>query len=127
MVLFRIAPEQWIEMGLGIIGRHKLLTRSTNIRRFRATFGQSPLICSMVWDKLEEAGARQRMPRGSRAIHLLWAMMFFKLYCAEEVNSSLAGCDEKTFRKWCWIFVFAISDLEGDVVSLRNFYWAVFY
>ncbi len=125
MVLFQIAPEQWLEMGMGIMGRHNLVARSTSRRRFRATFGQSPIICSIIWDKIEEA--RQTMPQGAKTIHLLWAMMFVKLYCCEEVNASLAGCHEKTFRKWCWLFVFAISDLEGEVVSLRNFYWVILY
>jgi hypothetical protein len=89
MVLFQIPPEQWLEMGMGIMGRHNLVTRSTSRWRFRATFGQSPIICSIVWDKIEEA--RQTMPQGAKPIHLLWAMMFVKLYCCEEVNASLAG------------------------------------
>lgn len=119
MVLFQIAPEEWLEMGMGIMGRHNLIAQSTSMRRFRATFGQSPEICSIVWDKIEEA--RQSMPQGAKAIHLLWAMMFFKLYCCEEVHASLAGCDEKTFRKWCWLFVSAIANLEGTVVSSCSF------
>ena len=34
-----------------------------------------------------------------------------------EVLSSTVGVDEKTFRKWVWFFVDALSFLESDVVS----------
>ena len=50
--------------------------------------------------------------------HLLWALMFLKMYAKEATTSRLAGgVDEKTYRKWVWLFVSAIADLEGDVVS----------
>ena len=31
--------------------------------------------------------------------------------------SSMVGVDEKTYRKWVWIFVFKIADHESLVVS----------
>jgi len=49
--------------------------------------------------------------------HLLWALMFMKVYGKESMHCTMAGAvDEKTFRKWVWIFVLEISYLESEVV-----------
>jgi len=94
--------------------RHNSLRNETHKRRFHATFGTTPAICAMLWEKLDPACT---MPKGSLPVHLLWALMFMKLYCSEAVHSSMAGVDEKTFRKWTWILVDGISYLEAEVVS----------
>ena len=66
------------------------------------------------------------MPNGVHPHHLLWALMFLKLYCAESVLCMLASGengqvpDEKTFRKWCWLFVEVISDLQFSVISAKT-------
>ena len=58
------------------------------------------------------------MPNGVQDVHLLWGLMFLKLYVSESVNCALAwGMDEKTFQKWIWMFVYAMSDLAPDDVS----------
>jgi hypothetical protein len=45
-------------------------------------------------------------------VHLLWALMFLKQYNTEEVTASMAGCDKKTFRLWCWLVVRVLADME---------------
>jgi hypothetical protein len=40
------------------------------------------------------------MLRGASPVHLLWTLMFMKLYYADEVNAFIAQVDENTFRKW---------------------------
>lgn len=89
---------------------------TSNIRRFRAFFGASPAVCTDIWNLLKP---RETMPRGSQPEHLLWALVFLKVYASEKVLSRLVGCpDEKTFRKWIHIFVDGISWLELSLVSL---------
>ena len=61
---------------------------------------------------------------GARPEHLLWALLFLKLYELEPVNASLARCDEKTFRKWSWLFVEAIGDLDYIYVSI---FYIIYY
>ena len=59
------------------------------------------------------------MPNGAQPYHLLWGLMFMKLYCAEAVNASMAGgVDVKTFRKWSWLFAEAIAVLHYSVVGV---------
>jgi hypothetical protein len=40
-----------------------------------------------------------------------------KLYLPENVNAAMTGPDEKTFRKWSWLVVGLISDIEEELVS----------
>jgi hypothetical protein len=65
------------------------------------------------------------MPHGVKPANLLWALMFLKLYCAQSVLATLAGAgeksmDEKTFRKWTWLFVEEINHLKYRVILFEN-------
>lgn len=83
-------------------------------RRFVSTFGTDPIVVTVVWRLLLPWRQRQR---GIKPQHLLWALMFMKLYTVETTVSSMAGVTEKTYRKWAWRFVEAIGRLSGKVVS----------
>ena len=112
----RYSEKAFLVEGLKILrkkGYHHS-SRRTLDRRFRALFGTSPKVCRILWDKVYE----ESTPRGAKPKHLLWALLFCRVYNTEHVNASMAGCDEKTFRKWSWVFVEAISDLQHEVVSL---------
>ena len=83
-----------------------------SMRHFKAVFGVSPLLCSVVWNYMDDD---EKLPRRAQPKHLLWTLMFLKLYNSENVLSSMCGCEEKTFRKWVWLMLAAIGSLE-DVV-----------
>jgi len=76
-------------------------------RRFRAIFGVSPLVCSIVWNKLDGSVCRRARPK-----HLLWALLFLKVYASEHNNRVLVNADEKSFRKWAWRFVKYVANLR---------------
>lgn len=59
-------------------------------------------------------------PLSSRPVHLLWALLFLKVYGSEHTHRMIANVDEKTFRKWSWCFVHLLSDI--DVVSIGLVY-----
>ena len=80
---------------------------TTRQRRFKALFGASPIICAKVWTALIPS-----LPGSASPIHLLWTLYFLKQYGKEEVNASFAQCTEKTYRKWCWIMIRKIAELE---------------
>ena len=106
-----------------IIIKNSKKCRSIHVRdrRFRQYFGTTPEICAEIWERLDPFKTIEKVFHGVQIKHLLWALMFMKLYSTESVHASLAGgVDEKTFRKWTWIFVEAISLLEFDVVSSKN-------
>ena len=80
-------------------------------------------MCARLWQMLNPFVS---MPNGVHPSHLLWALMFLKLYCAESVLCMLASGEngrapnEKTFCKWCWLFIEAISNLQFSVVSAKS-------
>ena len=63
-------------------------------------------------------------PNLSKKKHLLWALHLAKVYASESVLSSNVGSpDEKTYRKWAWLFLDRLASLSFHVVSdwLCNF------
>ena len=109
--------------GLLLMGqkpRKKNRTYSSVInRRFRGHFGVCPLICYRIWHKLY--AKLYIVYNGSgRPKHLLWALMHLKLYNSEEVNSAIAGVDEKTFQKYTWTIIDLISDFNVVSVTIQK-------
>lgn len=87
--------------------KRKQLSRETELRRFRALFGVAPHTCSSVWTRLQGV-----IPEGGSPVHLLWALLFLKVYATEHVNKGLTGANEKTFRKWSWTFVELMANMH---------------
>jgi len=90
-----------------IIIRRSLRNSITGNRRYKAFFGISPDTCARIWFLIG-----RKHPEGSKPKHLLWGLMFLRLYATEYVHASIAMCDEKTFRKWSLKYVSLMSHLE---------------
>ena len=88
---------------------------STEDRDFREFFGCSLSIAGEVWDMLRTEAL---LPEDGMPRHLLCALMLMKIYGKEKTLCTLAGgIDKKTFRKWAWLFIIKMADLESSVVS----------
>lgn len=89
----------------------------TNFRRFKSFYGTTAGCCVYLWDRiLPHIG-----PDGGRHFHLLWALMFLKLYDSISVLSSIVQVDEKTFSKWTWKILSAISlYVKPRVICIEN-------
>ena len=61
--------------------------------RFRGIFGWDPDICCILWDKI-----LQNHPEITNPLHLLYGLLFLKIYCNESVVKTTSGVDDKTFR-----------------------------
>ena len=90
-----------------LIGRTNAKESNAELRKFFSLFGTSLSVCSRLWDELH-----LKLPENYAPHYLLWGLMFLKNYGTETFNSSLAGCDPKTFRKYQWITVNALADLK---------------
>ena len=64
--------------------------------------------------------ARAKISTGAHPKHLLWGLMWLKIYSTEAVMAGMAKCDEKMFEKWSWKFVVAVSLLKEKVVSISQ-------
>lgn len=96
--------------------------RNTQDRRFHSFFGTSSVICSILW-----SSCLPLLEHNATPIHLLWVLMFLKMYNTEEVDASaLAGCDEKTVRFWRWEMIKIIAELDV-VCSYCTFCFIVFF
>jgi hypothetical protein len=96
------------------------LACGTRNRCFRACFGVSSSVCASLWSL-----CLPFLSPGTLPIRLLWALYFLKVYATENHNASVADVDEKTFQKWTWIVIYAISAIP-DLVSntfLLHFSW----
>lgn len=79
----------------------------TGRRRYRAMFGCTPLVSSITWNLI-----KNDLPQNATPNHLLWALFFLKAYNNEEINHAVFNVDEKTYRKWIWLVIYAISKLR---------------
>ena len=72
--------------------RHRTLSLK-NDRRCRYLFGVTDIVTSDLWKIIP------RVSNGNPK-HLLQALLFLKTHDTEHLLSWIAGCDEKTLRKW---------------------------
>ena len=69
------------------------------LRIFKAHFGLSPLVIAAVWNRLEDEAL---LPANGTPLHLLWTLLFLKLYNTAAVLSTMCGTTAKTYRQWVW-------------------------
>ena len=95
--------------------RRSSSSRGTDRRRFVALFGVSATISATVWNLLPS------QPDGGQRHHFLWALMFLKQYSSENVHAMIANVDEKTFRKWCWLYLRELENMSVVATSMYHF------
>ena len=105
-----MTEQIFLQQGHALTG-HNYLNGSRVVaeNRFRAMFGISNIVCSIIWHNVQH-------PHDGQPVHLLYALMLLKMYETEHIYHALTGVDEKTFRKWAWIYVEIIAT-QVDVVS----------
>lgn len=94
--------------GYYIHGFEEHIAAKTLYCRFVAHFGVSPCHCAYIWlltsDEMFNIKAEK--------IHLLWTLNLLKTDDTEHCMKGRWGCDEKTFRKWLYLVLDAICDLD---------------
>jgi hypothetical protein len=118
--LARVTENDVKEVAKAMMQRRTNYNQFTFDRRFREMFGCSPAIVARAWNWIENVigwtGLEEYPTR--RIDYLLWSLLFLKVYGKESTLSSLlGGVDEKTYRKWVWLYVVALSSLESFIVS----------
>jgi ribosomal protein L37E len=83
--------------------------------RFKSLFGASSLIIAEIWHRIEETVSLE--DRNAERKHLLWALVFLKVYATEEIHCAIVGWpNAETFRKYSWYFINKIFQLEEKVI-----------
>jgi hypothetical protein len=96
----------------------------TEDRHFREFFRAGPFVVADMWTLMV-------IPPDGEIKHLLWTLHFLKAYPKQATVCSMVGgstgvIDPKTFRKYMWPFIYAVSDLEPVVVSMKYFFFIYF-
>ena len=111
--------ERFVLMaGESIRGLELHLARSTVVGRFKAHFGVSPLHCAWLW-LLSEDKLYQKDYNVKR-IHLLWTLNVMKTDDTEAVLKGRWGVDEKTIRKWLYVVLEVLSNLQAVSLSINQ-------
>ena len=106
----------------------RIFRRKENYRQknFKQHFGKSPYMISLLWKEIIHDKWILRKTNGKpQPRHLLWALNFMQVYDEETPSSSRFKCDEKTWRKWTWVYVTAMSRLSGKFVSDHTGHFAL--
>jgi hypothetical protein len=82
----------------------------------QSLIGTSYEFCAELWNLINPVLS---VSRDAQPKHPLWGLLPMKQRSAEEVNARLAGgADNKTCRKWLWLFIEAIANLKASVPSV---------
>ena len=103
-------------IGYELMGKKFTRRHDYFIRRFRGWYGIDPAVVVILWNMLE-TNCTCRKIKSDKIIHLMWALHFLEKYGAEHQHLALFNVDEKTYRKWIWLYIGAISSLVHRIVS----------
>ena len=93
---------------------HRRYVANTILRRFKCHFGVTPRHCAYLWFYCHEKVHQKDVYLQKK--HLLWTLNILKTDSTEHEMSSRWKADEKTIRKWLYLFLDALGDL--GVVSI---------
>lgn len=107
-------PNATVETFRKVTAETLQISESVGEERFdmkmRSCFGVSIVICTHLWNVLR---LDRLLPPKTQYKHLLWALSFLKTGATEEHLSTMFFCDVKTYRKWIWEVILAISRYEA--------------
>jgi hypothetical protein len=84
-----------------------------NIRSFAFLFRVRVSLCPVIFQRFQ-----LYMIHGLEAKHILWGLIFMKVYATEDVACAMLTCvTRKTYHKWYWIVIQAIASKISLVVS----------
>ena len=75
---------------------------------YRAYFGLSSYTTAVAWNRLDDLGI---IPQELLPKHLLWTLMWLKVYNTEPVMCNMIGTSDKTFCKYRDICLNCLSKL----------------
>jgi DDE superfamily endonuclease len=99
---------------------NKVFVADKENKVFRGFFGAPVEVVADIWNRILPL-IHDEYKASAKPKHLLWALVFIKIYSTEEVHCRIVGWpDPKTFRKWSWYFLQKIANMKDDVILLDN-------
>ena len=90
------------------------------VHRIASLFGVPSTVIADLWNCIEASFGNDKP--GAKPKHLLWGLLFLKLYAiSEELDCLIVGWPHSgTSQKWSLYFVRKIFDLQADVIMWEN-------
>lgn len=107
-------------MGMEIAKYRKSTSFRIQRDNFVSFYGVEPYMVAIIWKHLVEKIESIRSLAKPNPKHLLWGLLFYQCYDTNRRNAALCGCDIKTYRKWAWLYMEAMADLDVHVVSTTS-------
>lgn len=111
----KLSPCLFLSYGREIVSSGKGLSTKTKHRTFMDFFSVTPLVSDIAWRKM---GAF--LPQKSSSYHLLWILLFIKIFANEHAHVALNAVDEDNFRLWARRFVSLLRNIRILSISLVN-------
>jgi hypothetical protein len=113
-----VSRNSFLYFGLTMVSKDQVDKRKEFKKKleekFRGSFGISSHVTSILFEYLHAYNADNNNPYEPK--HLLWALLFMKIYATEAVLTQITGVSEKTLRGKVWMMIDAISMLYEKVV-----------
>jgi len=103
----------------GWIINHNLTSSAESEMEFRAHFGLSTSSVFLLWNQLVDA-PRSRVPANTKLKHLLWTLLYLKVYPTEFVLCRMVKTNRKTLRTWIGKMLDAIFGLVPQKVGASH-------
>ena len=97
-----------------ILTMNENLSENTLKELFRSHIGCSFEVCADAWNRMV---ARDSLPGDAKPKHLIWTLMYLKLYDTQRRSSVVLRSDADTIRKWRNIILRALFGIKDTVVS----------
>jgi hypothetical protein len=92
-------------------------TAATFNDRWISHFNTEPEVCLQLWTMIRENPVDGLDEYDFQPKHVLWALLFLKLYNTYTVLSGMCDCHEDTYSDWTWRILKVIMYFEDEVVS----------
>lgn len=121
-----LSEDEFEELGRKTAKYKFSRSQKVRLRRFKSHFGVPPDVVSCTWELLlEHDFLKNNMPglKSPNPEHMLWALMMLKRHSTMPVLASNLKVDENTLRKWGFLYLEAMAELDRDVVSGMKRMW----
>lgn len=106
--------------GVAIAGYKRTNSVKKNLGEFVSFFGIEPCFVAMIWILLIDSGHFSTQMTQPKPEHLLWTLLFLRMYMPVNKLATLCQCNQKTFMKWVWFYLEGIASLDEMMfVSIR--------
>jgi hypothetical protein len=98
------------------------VAHSTNIERFIAHFGSTPVVLAKIWNDLESVAVSRVHQHKNTVRSFLMSMHFLKCYQTSRQLEPIYKLSEKTIRAHVWFFVERVQALKDRKVRRHAVY-----